>query len=145
MFNNSKNQNNNIPMEAAKNQLAINMISQGTEIKGTLRTKNDIRISGKIDGEVQAEGKVILTSGGIVTGNITAAEVDIAGRVEGEIYAIKRLILRQSAIVKGDITTKVLLVEEGAVFEGDCKMDKTLDEKKIEFKTNNVDKKTLTT
>lgn len=144
MFNNVKKQAND-PMETTKNQIAINMISQSTEIKGTLKTKSDIRISGKIDGEIYAEGKVILAKGGIIYGNIYAGEVDIAGTVEGEIKSTKRLILRQTAVVKGDVAMKVLLVEEGAVFEGDCKMitDK-LKENELNHKHDTLAKKTMT-
>lgn len=111
---------NKIP--ETNNYPSVNMISQGTEIVGTLNTKNDLRISGKIDGKVRAEGKTILTSSGFIKGDLQSAEADIAGKLEGEIIVSNKLILRQSAIVKGNIQTKVLLVEEGAVFEGDCKM-----------------------
>jgi cytoskeletal protein CcmA (bactofilin family) len=127
MFNNPKNQKAN-KMEASKHQPAINMISQGTELRGSVNTKNDIRISGKIDGEVRAEGKVILTNDGFIKGDIYASEADIAGKVDGEIVTSKKLVLRQSAGITGDINTQTLLVEEGAVFEGACKMSKTINQ-----------------
>ena len=125
MFNNSK-PTTKAPVtnnSTDKTQPAINMISQGTIIDGSLISKNDVRISGRVDGEVKAEGKVILANEGYVNGNVNAGEADVAGTVEGELNISKRLILRQSARIKGDIQTKVLLVEEGAVFEGACRME----------------------
>lgn len=131
------------------NYPSVNMISQGTEIVGTVITKNDLRVSGKVDGKVRAEGKTILTNSGFIKGDLQSAEADIAGKVEGEILVTNKLILRQSAIVKGDIQTKVLLVEEGAVFEGDCKMgsnplkdkkhDESNKEKEIQNKTKVIE------
>lgn len=121
MFN-EKNKKMNKTAENNTNYPSVNMISQGTEIIGTISTKNDLRISGKVDGKVRAEGKTIVTNSGTIKGDLKSAEADIAGKVEGEIMVNNKLILRQSAVVKGDIQTKVLLVEEGAVFEGDCKM-----------------------
>ena len=124
MFNNSKPTTKApVTNTTDKTQPAINMISQGTIIDGSLISKNDVRISGRVDGEVKAEGKVILANEGYVKGNVNAGEADVAGTVEGELNISKRLILRQSARIKGDISTKVLLVEEGAVFEGACRME----------------------
>lgn len=100
----------------------INMISQGTEIIGTLKTNTDIRISGKLDGTIESLGKVIISTGGLITGDVKGKEADVAGTINGELVVSERLILRQSAIVIGDITTKSLLVEEGARFDGACKM-----------------------
>lgn len=119
-----KNTNNGSMNKQQSNggQPMLNMISEDTELKGNLRTKNDVRVAGKVDGELRANGKCIISVTGKVTGDLSANEADIAGTVEGEITIGKKLILRQTAVVKGDINTKVLLVEEGAQFDGVCKM-----------------------
>jgi cytoskeletal protein CcmA (bactofilin family) len=103
---------------------AINMISDGTKICGTLVTQKDFRISGELEGSLTVDGKCIVSSTALIKGDIVVAEADIAGRVEGEIVAKNRLVLRQTAVVIGDIHTKSLLIEEGAVFEGSCHMSK---------------------
>lgn len=111
---NSSSTGNNLP--------SINMISEGTHLKGNLSTKNDIRIAGSLEGEAKAEGKLIISSSGEVNGDVIAVDADIAGRLEGEIRVSNKLILRQSAVVDGDIHTKNLLVEEGAQINGACRM-----------------------
>lgn len=104
------------------NQPMINMISEGTRIKGELASKTDVRVAGIVEGEIHADGKCIITNSGNVKGNISADEADISGSVNGEIKVGTRLILRKSAKVTGNIHAKSFLVEEGAFFEGTCRM-----------------------
>ena len=123
MFN-SSNKNQKSPANtvntntSGKNLPSINMISEGTELNGNLNTKNDIRIAGKLKGEAKAKGKLIISSTGIVDGDVDAVDADIAGTLKGEIHVSNKLILRQSAVVEGDIYTKSILVEEGAQVNG---------------------------
>lgn len=124
MFNNNKKKksgsmNSN---KSAKNLPSVNMISEGTHLKGTLETKNDIRIAGTLEGEAKAKGKVIVSSSGAVDGNIEGADADIAGKVEGEIKVTNKLVLRESAVIEGDVYTKTILAEEGAQINGSFHM-----------------------
>ena len=119
MFNKEDNKNVN---GSSSQSPALNMISEGTKLKGTINSQNDIRIAGKAEGEVISKGKLIVTSSGVVEGNVKAADADIAGKVEGELRVTNKLILRQSAIIDGDIFTKTLIIEEGAQMNGSCRM-----------------------
>jgi cytoskeletal protein CcmA (bactofilin family) len=100
----------------------INMIGDGTEVEGTLRAKDDIRISGRILGSLIVEGKAIIASGGEVDGDVQAADADVAGKVKGEITVKGRLLLKSTARVEGTVRTTRLIVEEGAIVEGKCEM-----------------------
>lgn len=130
MFNRNKKRTEAKKMNASKkkgnsaggNLSSVNMVSEGTEIIGTLKTQCDIRIAGKVDGEAHVEGKIIIASTGHVDGNIEAVDADIAGRVEGEVHVSGKLTLRQSAVVEGDLYAQNLVVEEGATFNGGCHM-----------------------
>lgn len=101
---------------------SLNMISEGTKLKGTINSHNDIRIAGRVEGEAISKGKLIITSSGVVEGDVKSADADVAGKCEGEIRITNKLILRQSAIIDGDIFTKTLIVEEGAQMNGTCRM-----------------------
>lgn len=101
---------------------SLNMISEGTKLKGTINSQSDIRVAGKIIGEAISKGKLIVTSNGILEGNLKASEADVAGKIEGELHISDKLILRQSAVINGDIYTKTLIVEEGAQINGSCHM-----------------------
>ncbi len=101
---------------------SVNIISEGTKLKGNLHAIADIRIGGTVDGEAISKGKLIITDKGKVIGNVTSSDADIAGRVEGEVKVSNKLILRKDAIVDGNIYTKTLIVEEGAQINGACRM-----------------------
>ncbi len=104
------------------NPVQINLIGEGTEVEGTLRAKDDIRISGRIKGSLHVEGKAIIAAEGVIEGDLRAADADIAGTVVGEIVVKGRLLLKASAKVDGTIRTTRLVVEEGASFDGHCEM-----------------------
>lgn len=134
-------------MSASKNQTpSLTMISEGTTVTGNITTENDIRIAGKTDGELITEGKLIVTSTGVVEGDIEVKDADIAGKIEGELRVSNKLSLRQSAVVEGDIYTKTLIVEEGAEMVGACRMGAeaaTFGKKSSEPKSENNTKATI--
>ena len=137
MFNNNKKKKSE-PMNSnnsGKNLPSVNMISEGTHLKGTLETKNDIRIAGSLDGEAKAKGKVIIASSGKVEGNIEAVDADIAGTIDGEVRVTNKLVLRKSAVVEGDIYTKTILAEEGSQINGSFHMSENIES---EMKNNDL-------
>ncbi|WP_445664845.1 bactofilin family protein [Fodinibius sp. AD559] len=139
MFNNNKKDKESMSSnKTGKNLPSVNMISEGTELKGTLETKNDIRIAGTLDGEAKAEGKIIVSSTGKVEGNIEAVDADIAGNVDGEVRVTNKLILRKSATIEGDIYTKTILAEEGSQINGSFHMSENI---KDEIKKNGLSSK----
>jgi len=101
----------------------INMIGEGTLLEGTLRAEGDVRISGRIVGKVQVDGKVIVAQEGSINGELFASSADIAGSIEGQLKVSERIVLKNTARVNGDIVTGRLVVEEGAMFEGKCVME----------------------
>lgn len=102
----------------------LNMISEGTTVKGTINSKSDIRIAGSVEGEIICKGKVILSSSAQIEGNISSVDADIAGKVRGIIKIAGKVLLRQTAQLNGDIITKSLIIEEGAFLNGSCRMSK---------------------
>ena len=111
---------NTSPAQAPVGQ--INMIGQGAVIEGTLQVSGDIRIGGRVVGEVDVEGKLITTEEGLIEGDVRTTSGDIAGTLKGSIAARERLILRSNCRIEGDIRTPKLVIEEGAVFTGKCEM-----------------------
>lgn len=104
------------------NSVSVNMISEGTEIKGEVTTENDFRIAGIMDGHLEVKGKCIVTDTGKITGDLVANDADISGNIEGSVLTANKLVLRSTAQIQGDIYTKTILMEEGALFQGECRM-----------------------
>ncbi|MFT5141762.1 MAG: cytoskeletal protein CcmA (bactofilin family) [Rhodothermales bacterium] len=107
---------------SAPDMCSINLIGEGSEVEGTLRSSTDVRINGRITGDLVVEGKVIVADKGVIDGTLTAKNADIAGAITGEVVVEDRLLLKSTAVVDGSIRTGRLVVEEGAKFEGSCTM-----------------------
>jgi cytoskeletal protein CcmA (bactofilin family) len=141
MFNNTKNKTSKkMTHEPTSGQPVINIISEGTEIEGKITTQNDFRVSGKVNGEIFVKGKCIVTKSGFVTGDLRAYDADISGKTNGNLIVGNKLYLRQTAEVSGDIHTKTLLIEEGAVFKGVCRMSNDPLSEKGENEKKKLDK-----
>jgi cytoskeletal protein CcmA (bactofilin family) len=111
-----------IIMETPTRSAQVNMIGEGTTIRGSVDADGDLRIAGLVHGSVRCKGKVIVAKGGKVEGDIYADEADVAGTVMGQLHLGKRLSLRNGCEVDGDIFVKSLSIEDGALFEGRCVM-----------------------
>jgi cytoskeletal protein CcmA (bactofilin family) len=108
----------NLPTETP----SVNIIGNGTDINGNIKTNGDLRIDGFIKGTIQASGKVVVGSTGKVEGEISCQNADISGDVKAHIKVSELLSLKATATVSGDIFTNKLAIEPGAVFTGACKM-----------------------
>jgi len=108
-----------------------NTIGKGTFLEGNIETYGNIRVEGKVTGNVKSKSKVALGNSSHVQGNIIAQNADIEGEVRGRLEVSELLVLKATAVINGDIVTGKLVVEPGAVFNGSCKMGATVKEIKI--------------
>jgi cytoskeletal protein CcmA (bactofilin family) len=99
-----------------------NVIGKGTVLEGNIETFGNIRIEGRVVGNIKSKSKIALGNASRVEGNITAQNADIEGEVKGKIDISELLVLKATAVINGDIVTGKLVVEPGAVFNGSCKM-----------------------
>lgn len=109
-----------------------NIIGKGTVLEGNIETFGNIRIEGKVIGNVKTKSKIALGQSSQVDGNILAQNAEVAGEVKGKIEITDILILKPTAVIHGDIITNKLIVESGATFNGGCKMGVANKEIKIE-------------
>lgn len=108
-----------------------NNIGKGTFLEGNIETFGNIRIEGKVNGNIKSKSKVALGHQSHVEGNIIAQNADIEGEVKGKIEVAELLVLKATAVINGDIMTGKMVVEPGAVFNGTCKMGNSIKEIKI--------------
>lgn len=98
-------------------------VGSGTVVSGDAEFKGMLRIDGHFTGRVRSEkGSLIVSAGGVVDANVEVASAKINGTVNGDIVATQRIEFGRSARVRGNIQTPALIVEEGAIFEGGCRM-----------------------
>lgn len=98
------------------------IISLGVKIEGKIKSNGNIRVDGEILGDIISQGNVTIGENGEVNGQVNADVIAIGGNVTGTVNAKNRLILEEKGNLKGDIITKSLIVKEGGLFEGKCKM-----------------------
>lgn len=102
-----------------------NALAAGTTVKGNIITDADFRLDGKVEGDIQCNGKIVIGPKGCVIGHIVSTNAEIMGEVEGTLQVSEKLVLKSSSVIKGDITTQILEIEPNARFNGVCKMDRT--------------------
>jgi cytoskeletal protein CcmA (bactofilin family) len=98
------------------------IIGSEMEIKGDLNVNADMRIDGKLVGNITSSARVVLGSGGVIEGNIIAHRADINGKVNGTITVRDLLNLKTEADVKGDIVAGRLGMEQTVQFNGNCRI-----------------------
>ncbi len=106
------------------------IIGKDAECMGDFTASDSLRVDGTIHGKLTVEGAVIIGSTGLIEGNISAKSVVVGGRVIGNIQAPERVELIGTAQVYGDISTGVLVIDEKAVFQGRCDMNREIPSEK---------------
>lgn len=98
------------------------LIAPGTILKGDVKSENDLRIDGTIQGNVKCTSKVIVGPNGFVEGNIEGANADVIGKVKGNVHVKELLQLREKGNIEGNVIANKLQIDPTAVFNGKCQM-----------------------
>jgi cytoskeletal protein CcmA (bactofilin family) len=107
-------------------------LDSGSKVNGKLYFDTPARVDGQIEGEITAKENLMVGETAIITAQIRAASVVVAGKVSGDITASHRIEIRPSAKVLGNVTAPILVIQEGAVFEGHCSMQADVhDDRKV--------------
>jgi len=96
----------------------ITLLAKGVVLKGEIHVEGTVRIDGRLDGDIQTKGQVIIGEDGLVQGTITAGTVVSSGRIKAKVMANERVHLMKTATLIGEVLTPVLLIEEGAKLQG---------------------------
>ena len=98
------------------------LLGKGSEFEGKLTFEGTVRIDGKFEGEVFSDDTLIIGEGARVKAEINVSTVLIYGDVIGNVSARTAVELHAPARLKGNISAPSLVVEQGVVFDGNCKM-----------------------
>jgi cytoskeletal protein CcmA (bactofilin family) len=101
---------------------SINTIVRDTEITGSIQTSSDLRIDGKLKGDINCTGKLIIGSNGVIDGDVSCANAVIEGKYTGNIVVSGTLSLRDTGVLNGKIKVGKLIVQSGAVCNANCVM-----------------------
>jgi cytoskeletal protein CcmA (bactofilin family) len=103
-----------------------NSVSLGPNdrLVGQLHIEGDLRVSGTVEGELDATGNVEVGEGGKVKASIAGRAVTIGGEVQGPVTAGDKLTLSRSGSLTGDVRVARLVIQDGARFSGNVAMGK---------------------
>lgn len=118
----------------------INIINEGTSIKGDINANGDTRIDGELIGNITSKGRLVVGPKGKISGEIHCNNVEVSGFIKGKVAAAELLNMKASAKIEGDIIAGKLSVEPGATFTGSCSMGGA---EAASATTNNEKEKTL--
>lgn len=101
----------------------INIISEGTKIKGDIIANGDIRIDGELMGNISAKSKLVIGPNGKIEGQIICNNIEVSGYIKGKVTAKELINMKSTSQIVGDIVAGKLSIEPGALFSGSCVMN----------------------
>ena len=94
------------------------LLGAGSVFEGKLHFEGQVRIDGTFTGEITTTDLLIIGEGAKVSATINCGSVEIKGDINGNVNATDSIVLRATARVQADIYAPSLVMDKGAVFEG---------------------------
>jgi len=109
--------------EAVTGGKEFTFLAKDVVFRGTMTLDGNVRVDGRIEGEVHSTGSLTIGEHAVITGNIMAETVIASGKIKGDIIASEKITLLPPGIVIGDLRTPVISIEAGAIFHGMSEME----------------------
>lgn len=103
-------------------------LGKDTQVDGKMSFAGTVRIDGRLHGEILTEGTLIVAELAVIEADIQASQIIISGEVRGNVSVKERLEIHAPGKVFGNIKAPIVIMDEGAVFEGNCQMKEEGDE-----------------
>src|SRR5207248_10696116 len=95
---------------------------RGSSFRGELEFEDTMRIDGRFNGKIVTKNELIVGESAQIEGEVYAGRIAISGTIVGKIVAAQRVEIHRNGKVYSDIDTPALIIEEGAIFQGNCVM-----------------------
>ncbi|WP_051201125.1 MULTISPECIES: bactofilin family protein [unclassified Butyrivibrio] len=119
LFNNSKADGS---MDVAAEPIT-SFIAAGAILDGPFSAKESTRVDGTINGNVSVNGSLIVGQEGKINGAVSATNLFLAGEINGNVTASTgKVEISDTGKLIGDLSAKTLVIDENAVFQGQCQM-----------------------
>ncbi len=93
-------------------------LDRGASFKGEMEFEDTMRIDGKFNGKIMSKNELIVGESAHIEGDLHVGRIAISGTVIGKIVANERVEIHRNGKVYSDIETPALVIEEGAIFQG---------------------------
>ncbi|MGH9459350.1 MAG: bactofilin family protein [Thermoanaerobaculia bacterium] len=105
-------------------------LDRGSSFRGELEFEDTMRIDGRFHGKITSKNELIVGDSATVEGDIHVGRIAISGTVMGKVKADQAIEIHRSGRVYSDLETPTLIIEEGAIFQGNCTMSENANQKK---------------
>lgn len=97
-------------------------LDAGSYIEGTLHFEDTFRLDGKLKGSIVSKGDLVVGEHGDVDAEIQVGRIFVSGTVRGKVTARHRVEIAPGGRMLADLETPSLVVEDGAILQGQCNM-----------------------
>lgn len=100
------------------NEQVAALLGRNTRLEGRLSFNGTVRVDGHFEGNIPADGTLIVGEDALVEARIEISTILVSGIVRGNISASERVEILQTGKVYGDVKTPTIVIHEGALFQG---------------------------
>jgi cytoskeletal protein CcmA (bactofilin family) len=100
------------------------ILSEDIDFEGDLTFQKPLMIKGKFTGTIKSLSDLYVEKNAVVKAKVDANLVSVKGTIDGNIESYKRVELFSTSLIKGDIKSPAIVMENGAIFNGVCTMDR---------------------
>ena len=100
-----------------------NILNADVEMKGTLRFTGELTFDGKLEGDIQSDGSLLLGDNAVIKGNINVNSVVVRGKITGNVTAREKIDIKTRTELFGDIRAARLQMEDGVTFVGQTEVN----------------------
>ena len=105
-----------------ENETCVVMLGPRDRLIGELYIEGNLRVSGTLEGQIEATGDVDVTEAATVKATVTGREVNVSGQVNGAVTASKKLVIGRGGSIVGDVRVPRLIMQDGASLSGNVSM-----------------------
>lgn len=105
-----------------ENETSVVMLGPRDRLIGELYIEGNLRVSGTLEGQIEATGDVDVTEAAMVKATVAGREVNVSGQVNGAVTASKKLVIGRSGSIVGDVRVPRLIMQDGASLSGNVSM-----------------------
>ena len=100
------------------------ILDPNIEINGDINVSANLIVYGKINGNVVSTETINTAKNSTINGNLIAKEAIISGTVKGDLEVSGKVVLTEDSNLLGNLKASIIVIEEGAKFDGMCQMIK---------------------
>lgn len=100
----------------------LTVVGSETIITGTLHGSGPVRVDGRVEGEINIDGDIIIGKDAVIRAYVRGRNIQVSGKITGNIEAGGKLEIMATGTVEGDVEVHTLQVADGAVLTGNCSM-----------------------